>query len=234
VQASTLQFTAEFVNHPYDVPNWYTTDEYTGETILHQGYHAQNYSIEVTISNQNLDAAHTYFNIRVKGHFGDSWRELYTFRNGSEPSYTDCPQASNTQNTLISLSADYQNNSQVDIQIKQITAHVTTVSVPLHWMAPELGSENRNVLVIDSESEWSQTQTLTVTKEDYTIYTPAPSPDSSTSQTTDQNYIGNDSNLTRDRTTWTTIIAGVAAIVTLTVTTLYLKSRKIPNRNKVS
>ena len=50
---SVPEFTLKYVDHSYDVPPTYSTDPYTGKTVMTQaGYHVENKSIEVTIKNQ--------------------------------------------------------------------------------------------------------------------------------------------------------------------------------------
>jgi len=46
-------FTIEEIYNPYDVPPTYTTDPYTGETILtNSGYHVENKTTYIKIENQ--------------------------------------------------------------------------------------------------------------------------------------------------------------------------------------
>ena len=85
---SVPEFTVKLASYPYDVPPTTTTtaDPYTGkETITTQpGYRVENKSIELTIKNQPFtpytDAeghiVNMYYNVHVKGHFEDCWREL--------------------------------------------------------------------------------------------------------------------------------------------------------------
>jgi hypothetical protein len=70
----TPQVTIKFVNATYPLP---TTDPYTGQTSTILG---GNYSIEVTIKNQDTSDSNNqiFYNIRVKPHFdNNSWAELY-------------------------------------------------------------------------------------------------------------------------------------------------------------
>lgn len=74
---SVPEFSVRFVNASYSVT---TTNPYTGlsETKL-----TSNNSIEVTIKNQPFDYSgyKIYYNIRVKPHFTDNWKEVYPIVN---------------------------------------------------------------------------------------------------------------------------------------------------------
>jgi hypothetical protein len=84
-EPSVPEFTLKYVDTSYDVPAAYGVDPYTGMNVMTQaGYHEQNKSIEVTITNQpftnykdaNGNNIRLYYDIRWKGHFGDYWHSL--------------------------------------------------------------------------------------------------------------------------------------------------------------
>ena len=133
-QPSIPEFTVKLVAHPYDVPTTTTStiDQYTGkETVTtHPGYHVENKSIEITIKNRPFtpytDAEgheiNLYYNVRVKGHFSQDWKELYspyesTLRGGISASINQSPAKSSSEFTVLSLSADYPKGAQVDYQV---------------------------------------------------------------------------------------------------------------------
>jgi len=82
---SIPEFKLKYVDTSYDVPATYGVDPYTGMNVMTQaGYHVQNKSIKVTITNQpftnyedaNGNNIRLYYDIRWKGHFGDYWHSL--------------------------------------------------------------------------------------------------------------------------------------------------------------
>jgi hypothetical protein len=81
VYAQTLpsvpEFTLKFEAQPYDLPPTYGIDSYTGKNVtIAEGGHVENKSIVVTIKNQP-SSGDLYYNVRYKGHFEESWTELY-------------------------------------------------------------------------------------------------------------------------------------------------------------
>ena len=86
---SVPEFTLKYVDNSYDVPPTYGVDQYTGKTVMTQaGYHVENKSIVVTITNQHFSpyedangkTLQLYYNIRWKGHFGDYWGDYNSSR----------------------------------------------------------------------------------------------------------------------------------------------------------
>jgi hypothetical protein len=164
---SVPEFTVQLVAYPYDVPTTYSIDPYTGENITHPGYHVENKSIEITISNQpfatytDAEGNHInlYYNVRVKGHFEENWTELFT-NSGEYPSLGSYPEQDYKSHcTVFSIPEAYPSNAQVDFQVEALAGYFTKVY---------LGNtpEYRNIFTGES-SDWSDTQTLTI---------PAPSP----------------------------------------------------------
>jgi hypothetical protein len=163
---SVPEFSIVLVAHPYDVPPVTTTtiDQYTGEEIVTTipGYHVENKSIEITIKNQpftpftheNGYEINLYYNVRSKGHFGDdsNWKELYS--RYKDPSSAN-PVQSNSEYTVLSVSADYPDGSKVDFQVEAIVGHyydelAGRPILPLY------------VLAVDESSGWSGTQTIAI------------------------------------------------------------------------
>lgn len=160
---SVPEFTVKLVACPYDVPSTTTTkiDPYTGkETVITTpGYRVENRSIEVAIKNQPFtpytDAdgkeINLYYNVRVKGHFGEDWEELYPLYKAS----SNHPVQSSSEYTVLSLSANYPDGAQVDFQVEAILGYYYDAmagrpTVPLY------------VLASADSSGWSSTQTLTI------------------------------------------------------------------------
>jgi hypothetical protein len=186
---SVPEFTVKLVAHPYDVPSTTTTtiDEYTGKEIVTTtpGYHVENKSIEITIKNQPFtpytdadgNEINIYYNVRVKGHFGQDWTELYSpysdsVRGGYYGSYSKSPVQSSSEYTVLSLSADYPDGAQVDYQVNAHAGYYTD-----YW--PYVGVGGFIWLFNGEFSGWSNTQTITIGESQ----TPTPSPTTTPTQT---------------------------------------------------
>ncbi len=87
---SVPEFTIKYVDHSYDIPPTYGTDQYTGEKIItKQGEHVDNRTVEITITNQpftpfNDSSGHTvnhFFDVRYKGSYGEDWTTLCAGQN---------------------------------------------------------------------------------------------------------------------------------------------------------
>ena len=169
---SVPEFTVNLVAHPYDVPPTTITsiDQYTGkETVItHPGYRVENKSIEVTIKNQPFtpyadadgNEINLYYNVRVKGHFAQDWKELYSpfeapIRGGYSGSYHKSPAQSSSKNTVLSLSANYPAGAQVDYQVSAHAGYYTQ-----YW--PYMGVAVFVLVFTGELSGWSTTQTLTI------------------------------------------------------------------------
>jgi hypothetical protein len=167
---SVPQFTIKLVAYPYDVPPIYGIDQYTGKNVTVQaGYHVENKSIEITIRNQpftsHMDASgneiNIYYNVRVKGHFGQVWKELYSpfeasFRDGPPGSYYKSPVQSSSEYTVLSLSPDYSVGDQVDFQVQAFEGYYTKYY-------PYVGVSGYAWHFTGELGDWSNTQTFTMT-----------------------------------------------------------------------
>ena len=164
---SVPEFTVELVAYPYDVPPVTTTkiDQYTGEETVKTtpGYHVENRSIEIVIKNQPFTPyiiddwkdINLYYGVRVKGHFGEYWKEIYSRYKSSDLAH---PVQSSSEYTVLSLSADYPDGAQVDFQVKAIAGYyydelAGRPILPLY------------VLAAFKTSGWSDTQTITISEE---------------------------------------------------------------------
>ena len=158
---SVPEFTVELVAYPYDVPPVTTTkiDQYTGEETVKTtpGYHVENRSIEIVIKNQPFtpytdeedNDINLYYNVRVKGHFGEDWKEL--IENGGQ---------SSSEYTVFSLSAEYPDGAQVDFQVESLVGYFRT-----EWRSlVPVGTT-----FIGKKSGWSNTQTITISEENVQI-----------------------------------------------------------------
>jgi hypothetical protein len=184
---SVPEFTAQLADHSYDVPatTTTTTNPYNGEVITNTepGYHVQNRTIDLTIENQpypaiiNGNESFVYFNVRIKGHFGQDWTELY-------PYYSDSPvQSKDSEYTVISIPNNYQVGDQIDIQVQAAIGYkiVTLIGHP-----PIPNVYTRSVSFQHTSSDWSNTQTITIEE----IPTPSPEPQSTPTPSNEPQQIG--------------------------------------------
>jgi hypothetical protein len=163
---SIPEFTLKIVAQPYDVPTTYGIDSYSGKNItVQEGYHVDNVSVEITIKNQ--PSSDLYYNVRYKGHFGDTWTEVYNYYPGDSPGNL-IPQNSNSAGgyTILSIPATFP-LGEIDFQVQTLLWHTIQVFVYDHPLAPQMGGHYEDRYTLDRTSEWSNTQTVTYT-------TPAP------------------------------------------------------------
>ncbi len=181
---SIPEFTIQLADHSYDVPPTTTTstDPYTGkQTVTTQpGYHVENKTIDFNIINQphistpssNYYGIDLYYDIRFKGHFGDTWTELHTYNEEENV----LPTATNSQYTLISvpytllsIPENYSSDAQIDFQIRAIngTSHpLSGVNSPFGYWTYE-------------SSAWSNIETISIPDGSVSVsasVTPVPPP----------------------------------------------------------
>ena len=160
---SVPEFTVKYVDKSYDVPPTYGIDPYTGKNVTtRDGYHVENFVIEVTIKNQPFpsvidgNAASLYYNVRIKGHFAEDWTIYYD----GDATNPDRPLlvASNSEYTVLSIPLYYPPEGQVDFQVQAIIGYHTEV-----WYSIPDTIVGGYVKVFKSEkSSWSDTQTVTI------------------------------------------------------------------------
>jgi hypothetical protein len=170
---SVPEFTAEFVIRSYDVPVTYenVTDPFTGQVQLRKsgGYHVDNKTIDITITNQPFTSTdidgnktHLYYVIRWKGQF-DNWADInYSSGNlDSSPNQGNIRiEPSDSDFTFRSFrliwdlpyipeggSLDFQVKAQVGYSYQYYGGHIIPIGT--------------NFQVVE-ESEWSTTQTVTI------------------------------------------------------------------------
>lgn len=187
-KSSIPSFTVSLVAHPYDVPATTTTtiDQYTGEEIVTTtpGYHVENKSIEIKISNLHFaaytdadgNAVNLYYNVRVKGHYSDGEGGNVVY---PESQYTDIfgyatipAVQSSSGYTIISISADYDDGAKVDFQVQTLEGYFTRVS-------PYLVMDYYTWIFTGEYGSWSETQTLTIGTASQSTATPTMQPSQS-------------------------------------------------------
>jgi hypothetical protein len=194
---SVPEFTLTLVAHPYDVPPTYETDPYTGETTMTaEGYHVENRSIEITISNQpftiykldNTQYVDFYYNISYKGHYEDKWR-YYSYNSNTNWFFRQ----SGSEYTVISFN-QIPTEGQMDFRVQAQIGYYTEFYGVMGWI---------NYNFTGEVSGWSETQTLTIPE----IQTPSPSPEAtSTPEPTSTPY-------SEPQSTEQTVILGLAVTV---------------------
>ena len=193
---SVPEFSVRIVAYPYDVPPKTTTtiDQYTGKetTITQPGYHVENKSIEIIITNLSFTpynltintrydhetgesytyyrttTVNLYYNIGVKGHFGNDWKYV------GSPSPKGEGLQSNAQldldYTVFTIKTDdYPNDAVLDFRVKALVGYY----LPYGRNAVTFGYD-----FYGQESDWSDTQTLDVSESQiqYPSPTLTPSP----------------------------------------------------------
>lgn len=179
---SVPQFSLKLADHSYDVPPVTTTtsDPYTGEQVTHttSGYHVEKKTIDVIIQNQFLDISvknainsSIYYNMRYKGHYESTWKEL-SWNQGNSGTLVI---QSDSQTTVISIpSTGYPDNAQLDFQVQALVCAYEQVVDSSHILPI---TYTDFAVFADGESGWSSTQTITIDTS-----TPAATPNTSPSQ----------------------------------------------------
>ncbi|NLB74842.1 MAG: hypothetical protein GX799_00020 [Crenarchaeota archaeon] len=181
---SIPEFTLQFVDNSYEVPPIFSTNPYTGESIITQdGYHVENKSIAITIKNQpfnNYRDSHgnnimMYYDIRWKGYFEDKWRAFSSGNNyivaSSSLMESDSLVYPNAPSTLLpySLGENHDGNTpllgditpggQVDFQVQAFIGYYITIQgIP----DPLFHRTSEQYVFVGESSSWSNTQTITI------------------------------------------------------------------------
>jgi hypothetical protein len=196
---SVPEFTVELVDSSYDVPPSFSVDPYTGQTVTQAGRHVESRTIELLIKNKPFTpfiietptgnwTADLQYNIRWKGHFEQDWHEIYIPTNGFAGANLE------SEYTLISFEGEYSSteglklhyqglmatfppDAKVDFQVKAMIGYVNRDPLALGWV------------FIGEESDWSNTQILTISEAQaptpLPMNSPTPSPQlTPTEQTT--------------------------------------------------
>lgn len=175
-KTSVPEFSLGYVDNSYDVPPEYAKDPYTGKSIIAQeGYHVRNRSIEITIKNQAFtpyqnENGHTgslFYFVRTKGHF-EEWPPY-------EPqtiitSYSEYPDGfvyvQNSDYTVTTHRVeDIAAGGEVDVQIKAVVGYRVVIEdqwVPGIPRGDFTTPPHHSEFTVFQESDWSNTQTITV------------------------------------------------------------------------
>ena len=173
---SVLEFTLEFVDESYYVAPTYTTDQYTGKTVMDKsGYTVEKKSIVVTIKNQAIrynsfnDGTKCYlaYNVAVKGHYGEDWKEI-DFANTNEFTMEqyfseEFPKPSNSDYTILYVKAnDYPVGAQLDVKVQARIGQESKVWATYLFRGFPMYSYETDGIVFDIDGDWSETQTISL------------------------------------------------------------------------
>ena len=152
---SVPEFTLE-----YDKASYNNTDQYTGIS-----QEIDNSTIKISIKNPPINSLSQgyslYYNIGYKGHFGQNWTYLYYYRNftldeGKPPILP----ATTFELTVVSVPAQYPNNSEIDFEVQAIAMQAGQIKV-YNGLYDYYGHYVSG-LIVGQTSDWSPTQTLTI------------------------------------------------------------------------
>ena len=163
---SIPQFTVKFVNSSYVVPVSSSINPFTGQNITNPSQYIENDSVQVIVNNQPFTSQWVqegsstfidslFYNVRMKEHFTDNWRELYN------PN-VDYPLQSNSDYTVV-YSSNVDNNGmtlgyQIDFQVQALIG-----AVHRGYNASATNQLEMYPYVFTGRmSDWSNTQTVTI------------------------------------------------------------------------
>jgi len=190
---SVPEFKLSYTNHVYDVPA--AISQWSGEPIPNSAYHVDYREVIIKVKNQPHDEyinddvkgrrEQLYYNVRVKNHFSSDWTELrgqtlVRHGNGSVIPGTSYYGSSDSEVTYISISLNGPSNTihtstelavgnEIDFQVKALLGYHD-------WVEYTFSGE---------ESEWSNTQTLTIPASGSSSSSGSSSPSSTPDQTTE-------------------------------------------------
>jgi hypothetical protein len=169
---SVPEFTVTYTDHPYDVPASTTIDPFTGTTVQNPSYHVENRSLTFTIKNQTVTQGQLHYIIRLKGHFAENWTGRYDGLANKDSFLTVWTFSSSNEEGREEGRLYYRGDSislpyvgQVDFQIKaQTWGEVMATRSPQNIFG---GS----ITTLFRESDWGNTQTITLTNGSFSAST---------------------------------------------------------------
>jgi hypothetical protein len=176
---SVPQFSIKLVGGaPYDVFSSTTTviDQYTGKekTIEQGGYRVDNRRIELTIPKSSFkpytdkdgNEYNLYYNVQVKAHFGENWKNFCNDNGGTNTGYTYTVQSA-SGNTVIAdphTAIFYVGGSQLDFKVEAV------IGAYIPWDPGRLYTTT--YLSIVAQSGWSGVKTFTLPDDTSLPYPP--------------------------------------------------------------
>jgi hypothetical protein len=176
---SVPTFTVALLDSSYDMPPTSTVNPYNGEVTTKAGQHVESRTIQVQVKNQPFTpftvqwqsgdqhyskTVYLHYLVRWKGHFEHDWHQPYY---PLENYYMISPENAQLKNqyTLFTYKADYSTagwngmgptmpqNAQIDFQVKARIGYIKYISSSMAGLA-----------FTGEESNWSNTQTITLTQ----------------------------------------------------------------------
>jgi hypothetical protein len=161
LKPSVPKFTLKYTDGSYDIPTTTSIDQYTGQTITHQGYHVNLTVFEMIIQNQLNPINDLYYNIRVKGNYSSEWISFFDLSEGLTP------QDSSSQQTIVQMGTLSEDGLTLQGSHKTIT--IPSGGKEDIQVQALIGSIGRNASsplapynFYGTESDWSNTQTVTI------------------------------------------------------------------------
>ncbi|MGA2385673.1 MAG: hypothetical protein ABSG33_03985 [Candidatus Bathyarchaeia archaeon] len=155
---SVPEFTVKFIDNSYNIPANTTIDPFTGKTVTIPAQHINNQTIELSIKNQTSpNGTNLYYEIRMKGHYSQEWTNISSVQANPRSEYT-----------ILTYAIDGNNASgQFDSRLNQISSGGTAdfqVQAQI-WPYPtnRFSQFRTPPFGLISESDWSPTQTITLT-----------------------------------------------------------------------
>jgi hypothetical protein len=248
---SVPDFSLKFINTSYSV-----IDPYTGisQQIDNSTIEVKIQNQPITYSNNNV-TYHLYYNIRTRPHFEGGWTERYPVIDRANSPYnadnkswssskylTDefhSPLLSelNSDYTVVSYSLNGDNafyqfsglpsNAQIDFEVEAIVGHDSRAWYVQHPLYPEYGGFYEPAIAYDTDSGWSNTQTITIPEGTISISTsPAPKQTPTITQHPTINTGAEPPQTTPFPTETVLIVALLAMVVVLASLLLYQRNRK--------
>lgn len=176
ISPSIPEFSLKIQDYSYDVQPTYTSDPYTGKTVMqNEGYRVDRRFVAVVIQNPdspsfyavvNSSVVKLYYHIRIKGHTQDWSNATVTEKNLAplEDNYTTVKFGLGNVNPdpegwSIWIGEAVSGENQIDVQVQGINGYYTnrTAQEPPCWRIEELSLFHET-----GRSDWSATQTITL------------------------------------------------------------------------
>jgi hypothetical protein len=185
---SVPEFTVKWLNQSYTVPVSYSIDPYTGQSIKHPSYYVDNSSIQITIKNQpfvpykdtiNGWTISLFYNIREKGHYTDTWKNIYLTDELPVASY-------DSQYTVYTYPVQHYSNAPDEYYLGSLLVQITEggqvdfqVQAMIGYVHRILQGSFAPYYFNGTQSDWSPTQTVTIPASNVSpnpTVTPSPTP----------------------------------------------------------
>jgi hypothetical protein len=166
---STPEFTVTLLNSSYDIPPTSTVNPYNGEVTTKAGQHVESRTIQLSVKNQPFTpytvqwqsgdqyynkTVYLHYEVHWKGHFEQIWHQRYY---PVDEYYMITPEDAALKNeyTIFTYKGDYWPlDATIDFQVKAYIGYVKYVQE----------SSIGGFAFTGEESDWSNTQTITLTQ----------------------------------------------------------------------